>query len=118
MDLLCVFPNRYIDRTRFYKVSELPQSQADVQVIGKISHIETITKGRHKRLVATFGDETGQMELVWFRGIKWIQKNLKTNTFLSFLTTFWLPYMLPGSIFSPYDADPENYADPDPQPWF
>lgn len=79
-DLLCVFPNRYIDRTHFYKVSELPQSQSDVQVVGKISHIETITKGRHKRLVATFGDETGQMELVWFRGVKWIQKNLKTNT--------------------------------------
>ena len=79
-DLLCVFPNRYIDRTRFYKVGDLPKSQSDVQVLGKISHIETITKGRQKRLIATFRDETGQMELVWFRGVKWIQKNLKLDT--------------------------------------
>ena len=56
-DLLCVFPNRYIDRTRFYKVGDLPKSQSDVQVLGKFSHIETITKGRQKRLVVTFGDE-------------------------------------------------------------
>ena len=79
-DMLCVFPNRYIDRTRFYKIGELAQSQADVQIIGQITHIETINTGRHKRLVATFEDATGQIELVWFRGIKWIQKNLKTHT--------------------------------------
>lgn len=79
-DMLCVFPNRYIDRTRFYKIGELAQSQADVQIIGQITHIETINTGKHKRLVATFEDETGQIELVWFRGVKWIQKNLKTHT--------------------------------------
>ncbi|MBL6647213.1 MAG: ATP-dependent DNA helicase RecG [Flavobacteriaceae bacterium] len=79
-DMLCVFPNRYIDRTRFYKIGELAQSQADVQIIGQITHIETINTGKHKRLVATFEDATGQIELVWFRGVKWIQKNLKTHT--------------------------------------
>ena len=79
-DMLCVFPNRYIDRTRFYKIGELAQSQADVQIIGQITHIETINTGKYKRLVATFEDDTGQLELVWFRGVKWIQKNLKTHT--------------------------------------
>lgn len=79
-DMLCVFPNRYIDRTRFYKIGELAQSQADVQIIGQITHIETINTGKHKRLVATFEDATGQIELVWFRGVKWVQKNLKTHT--------------------------------------
>ncbi|MEC7265042.1 MAG: ATP-dependent DNA helicase RecG, partial [Bacteroidota bacterium] len=47
--------------------------------IGKIIHLKMVEQKRGKRLVATFVDETGQMELVWFRGHKWIKENLKIN---------------------------------------
>lgn len=80
-DLLNLFPNRYIDRTRYYKINELQNSNAEVQIIGKIIHVKTVEMGKNKsRLVATFIDDTGQMELVWFQGIKWIRETLKLNT--------------------------------------
>lgn len=79
-DLLHFFPNRYIDRTRYYKINELQQNNAEMQIVGKITHIKTVEQKRRKRLVATFIDETGKMELVWFRGIKWIKESLKLNT--------------------------------------
>ncbi|MEX0315781.1 MAG: ATP-dependent DNA helicase RecG [Allomuricauda sp.] len=78
-DLLHLFPNRYLDKTQYYKINQLQASGADVQVVGKIIHIKTVEQKRGKRLVATFMDETGQMELVWFRGHKWIRENLKLN---------------------------------------
>ena len=78
-DLLNLFPNRYLDRTKYYKIAELQQTNAEVQILGKITHIKTVQQQRGKRLVATFIDETGSMELVWFRGHKWIRENLKIN---------------------------------------
>ncbi|UII79392.1 ATP-dependent DNA helicase RecG [Flagellimonas sp. CMM7] len=78
-DLLHLFPNRYLDKTSYYKINQLQPSGADVQVIGKIVHIKTVEQKRGKRLVASFVDETGEMELVWFRSHKWIRENLKIN---------------------------------------
>jgi ATP-dependent DNA helicase RecG len=78
-DLLHLFPNRYLDKTQYYKIAQLQPSGADVQVVGKIIHLKTVEQKRGKRLVATFVDDTGQMELVWFRGHKWIRENLKIN---------------------------------------
>ena len=79
-DLVNFFPNRYIDRTRYYKISELQNTASEVQIIGKIIHIKTVEFGKNKkRLVATFVDDTGQMELVWFQGHKWIRESLKLN---------------------------------------
>jgi len=79
-DLINLFPNRYIDRTRFYKVSELQASNAEVQIVGQITGFKELGQKRGKRLVATFRDETGYLELVWFRGHKWIREQLKTHT--------------------------------------
>lgn len=79
-DLLNFFPFRYIDKTKYYKINELQRNSADVQVIGEITHIKTVEQKRGKRLVADFIDDTGKMELVWFRGHKWIKENLKLNT--------------------------------------
>ena len=79
-DLLNVFPNRYIDKTRFYKINEILDHSADIQVIGKITSFKEVAQKRGKRLVATFQDDTGTMELVWFRGHKWIRDSLKLNT--------------------------------------
>ncbi|WP_372756508.1 ATP-dependent DNA helicase RecG [Mariniflexile sp.] len=79
-DLINLFPNRYIDRTQYYKINQLQPNNADVQVIGKIIAFKEVEQKRGKRLVATFQDDTGVMELVWFRGQKWIRENLKLNT--------------------------------------
>lgn len=79
-DLVNFFPNRYIDRTRYYKINELQNNIAEVQIIGKIINIKTVEFGRNqKRLVATFVDETGQIDLNWFQGHKWIKESLKLN---------------------------------------
>ena len=79
-DLLHFFPNRYIDRTQFYKINNLQANSSEVQIIGRISGFREITQKRGKRLVANFNDSTGNIELVWFRGHKWIRENLKTDT--------------------------------------
>ncbi|MSP85529.1 MAG: ATP-dependent DNA helicase RecG [Flavobacteriaceae bacterium] len=79
-DLINFYPNRYIDRTRYYKINELDNNSTEVQLIGKIINIKTVepAKGK-KRLVATFVDATGQMELVWFQGQKWVRESLELN---------------------------------------
>ncbi|TSE09004.1 ATP-dependent DNA helicase RecG [Aquimarina algiphila] len=79
-DLINLFPNRYLDKTKYYKINELQRNSAEVQIIGKIINIKTVAQKKGKRLVAKFIDDTGEMELVWFRGQKWIKENLKLNT--------------------------------------
>jgi len=78
-DLLHLFPNRYIDRTQYHKIGHLVNTGAEVQIIGTITHVQLIDQKRGKRLVAEFKDETGTMELIWFRGHKWIKQSLKTG---------------------------------------
>ncbi|MDT0607710.1 ATP-dependent DNA helicase RecG [Croceitalea rosinachiae] len=80
-DLLQLFPNRYLDKTQYYKINQLRDSGADVQITGKIIHLKTVEQKRGKRLVATFVDDTGQLDLVWFRSQKWIRENIKLNEF-------------------------------------
>lgn len=89
-DLLNFFPFRYIDKTRFYKINELQRNSSEVQIIGKITAVKMVPQKRGKRLVAVFEDETGSMELTWFRGHKWIRGNLKTNVpYVIFGKTNW-----------------------------
>ncbi|WP_370003856.1 DEAD/DEAH box helicase, partial [Winogradskyella sp.] len=76
-DLINLFPNRYIDRTKHYKINQLQRNNAEVQVVGTITGFREVAQKRGKRLVADFKDDTGTMELVWFRGQKWIRENLK-----------------------------------------
>ncbi len=78
-DLLHFFPKRYIDRSKFYNINSLPQNNSEIQIKGKITEIEYVNQKRGKRMVARFEDETGVMELVWFRGYKWIRESLKIN---------------------------------------
>lgn len=77
--LLQHFPFRHIDRTRFYKIRDIQQDLPYVQVIARLTHIELLGEKHAKRLVAQVQDETGVMELVWFQGIKWAEKNLITG---------------------------------------
>ena len=78
-DLLYFFPFRYIDKTTFYTVKELQSNTSEVQIVGKITQIKSVAQKRGSRLVATFEDATGTMELVWFKGQKWIKEALKIN---------------------------------------
>jgi ATP-dependent DNA helicase RecG len=78
-DLINLFPNRYIDRTKYYTINELQRNNAEVQVVGVITGFREVAQKRGKRLVADFKDDTGMMELVWFRGQKWIRESLKSN---------------------------------------
>ena len=87
-DLLEYYPFRYIDRSQFYKINQLQQNTSEVQIIGKIMSIETIPQKRGSRLVAKFTDGNGVLELVWFKGAKWIKANLKLD----------IPYVVFGKI--------------------
>ena len=74
-DLLTYYPFRYVDRSRIYKISELSSDMPFIQIKGKILGYSTVGKGRGKRLVADFSDESGHLELVWFRGAKWVPES-------------------------------------------
>jgi len=75
-DLLRHFPYKHIDRTRFYKVRDIQSELPYVQVLARVTHFEIMGDKRTRRLVAQAKDDTGVMELVWFQGIKWIEKYL------------------------------------------
>ncbi len=78
-DLLQHFPFRYIDRTSFYKINQLTPNTQYVQIIGKVMEKNLVGANRGKRFVAYFADETGEMELVWFQGIRYAEKLVETG---------------------------------------
>lgn len=71
--LLYHYPFRYIDKTRTNTIADIREDSPDLQLKGKIVRMRMID-GRRRRLVAIFQDETGIIELVWFRSIAWVQK--------------------------------------------
>ena len=87
-DLLHFFPYRYIDRTKFYKINELIDNNSDIQIIGRITSLKTIQQKKGSRLIGKLQDETGAMELVWFKGHKWLKDAIKINT----------PYVIFGKL--------------------
>ncbi|PKH51132.1 ATP-dependent DNA helicase RecG [Tenacibaculum sp. Bg11-29] len=87
-DLLHLFPFRYIDKTQFYTINKLAQNSSEVQVVGKITGIKEVQQKRGSRVVATFSDATGSIELVWFKGAKWIKDSLKVD----------VPYVIYGKL--------------------
>lgn len=87
-DLANFFPFRYIDRTKFYKIKELQNNSSEVQLVGKITSMRSVKQKKGSRLVASFMDASGSMELVWFRGTKWIKDNMKLN----------VPYVIFGKV--------------------
>lgn len=87
-DLLHYFPYRYIDRTKFYKINNLIDNNSEIQLFGRIIELKTIKQKKGSRLVGKFQDETGSMELVWFKGHKWLKDSIKINT----------PYIIYGKI--------------------
>jgi ATP-dependent DNA helicase RecG len=78
-DLIGYFPFRYIDRSRIYKIREIEPDLAYVQLKGTISQVRIIGEKRARRMSAIFRDDTGELELVWFQGIKWIEGTIQPN---------------------------------------
>ena len=76
-DLLYYFPYKYIDRTKFYTVSEIRSNLPYIQVKGRVGSLHAVGARNRKRLVAEFSDGTGTIELVWFQGVSWIKDSLK-----------------------------------------
>ena len=75
-DLLRHFPYKYIDRTRFYKIREIQPELPYVQVLARLKSKEIVGEKHTKRLVIQAFDDTGNIELVWFQGIKWVEKSM------------------------------------------
>jgi ATP-dependent DNA helicase RecG len=78
-DLLYYFPYKYIDRTKFYQISEITSTMSYIQLKGKIIRFEISGEGIKQRLIAYFRDESGVIELLWFQGIRWVKENIHLN---------------------------------------
>ena len=76
-DLLSYYPYKYVDRSRIYTISELDANMPFIQIKGEILSLEQAGEGRQSRLIAHFSDGTGVIDLIWFQGIKYVEKNLK-----------------------------------------
>ena len=78
-DLLRHYPYRYVDRSRFYKIHELREDMPFVQIKGKFVRFEKVGEGKKMRLSAMFSDGENILELVWFRGVRFVTDKYKTG---------------------------------------
>jgi len=78
-DLLHHFPFRYEDRSKFYKINEIKNNFPYVQLLGSLSQLEVVGHNRSKRLVGRLVDQTGSIELVWFKGVSYLKSSLKAG---------------------------------------
>lgn len=107
-DLLYYFPYKYIDRSRTYTIREITGSMPFIQLKGKILSFETIGEGSSRRLVARFTDGTGVLELVWFKGIKYIAEKYKLEeeyTVFGKPALFGSKYSIAHPEIDPIDED-------------
>ncbi len=78
-DLLEYYPFRYIDRSQIIRISDIASDAAAVQLMGEIISMKEMGEGKARRLTALFRDESGEIELIWFKAVKWLLSNLKKN---------------------------------------
>ena len=78
-DLLNYFPFRHVDKTKVDKIGELNYQTEYAQVAGKLIDCEIVGEKQGRRLVAHLKDDSGEIEMVWFQGINWIQKALQVG---------------------------------------
>ncbi len=76
-ELLTHYPFRYVDRSKFHRVAELHGDMAQAQLRGVLGPLRTVGEKRGRRLTATFTDPSGSVDLVWFKGVRWLQKSLR-----------------------------------------
>jgi len=79
-DLIYYFPYKYIDRSRIYAINEIDTGLPYIQIKGRFASLQTMGAARQSRLVATFSDGTGFVELVWFKSIKHIKESIDAGS--------------------------------------
>jgi ATP-dependent DNA helicase RecG len=94
-DLIYYFPYRYVDRSRIYTIREMQPDMQHIQLKGRITSLRTVGEGRVKRMTAVFADETGQVELVWFKGLKFVKGSFNAE---STYIVFGKPSVFNGAI--------------------
>ena len=105
-DLLYYFPYKHIDRSRIYTIREIDGNMPFIQLRGQILSFETIGEGRTRRLIAHFSDGTGAVDLVWFQGIKFMEKAYKVR---QEYIVFGKPTVFNGRVNIAHpDVDPAN----------
>ena len=90
-DLLRLYPFRYIDKTSFTRICDARPDMAYVQIRAKVLRVDLFGAGQQtmaqsggdlkfntvKRMSVWVGDGSGEMEMVFFKGIKWMHEKLK-----------------------------------------
>lgn len=117
-DLLEHFPYRHIDKTEIKKIGDITPASDFIQVAGKIVSCEIMGEKRGRRLVAELRDHTGSLELTWFQGINWIQKNIQVDQ--SYLVFGKLSYFMGNpqithpetELFTPAKSEGKNHLEP------
>lgn len=80
-DLLNYYPYRYVDKSKFYRIREVPANiNTYLQIKGVITDKQVIGEGRARRLVAKLQDNTGVLTLTWFNNIKYFNNLIQPNT--------------------------------------
>lgn len=77
--LLQHYPYRYVDKTKFHKIADVAEEGEYVQIKGILRRLTTVGEGRKRRITGLFRDDTGTLELTWFKGLSWVQ-NLPVGT--------------------------------------
>ncbi len=78
-DLLYYFPFRYVDRSKMHRIADVSRIETEVQLKGKLINVKEVGSPRKKRLVAILEDDSGTIELLWFKGVKWVKPTLLTG---------------------------------------
>ena len=80
-DLIYRFPYRYIDRTRVWRIDEVDESLEStyVQLRVRIQGFAYSGELRKRRFIVEASDASGTCELIWFQGIKWIERRLEVG---------------------------------------
>jgi len=117
-DLLEHYPHRHIDKTQVHKIGSISPATDFVQVVGILQPPALMGDKRARRLIAQLVDDTGTLELSWFQGANWVQKNLVPGQkYLVFGKTGFFngkPQMVHPEIeiFTPAKEGGKDYLEP------
>ena len=117
-DLLEHYPHRHIDKTQVHKIGSISPATDFVQVVGILQQPALMGDKRARRLIAQLTDDTGTLELAWFQGANWVQKNLVPGQkYLVFGKAGFFngkPQMVHPEIeiFTPAKEGGKNYLEP------
>ena len=107
-DLLNFFPYKYLDRSRFYKISEINTSDVYVQISGVFKNIVYKKYRNRYGIEAKFFDGEKNIKVLWFKGLSWVEKSIKTNqNYILFGRISWFEKM--PSLVHPEFERVENF---------